>query len=395
VKETAAPVIVGMAVGIIFIILIALAMYSSPIPPNMRIVVNGTQFNAGIGSIYGTLMNGNDYSVEVDPSQNLPEATINGSRGLDIHFIANSLDKPELVESWIFDAVANNRIDLKKLNSTHFEIPEYALQGEYILTVAVNWGEDRLVSGASYHHKIRISSLERIPSPEEISDVELVNKTLGLDEVKVIFTVYPNPHVSVDRSQNFGVEYNISTSQIQGTPYDNSKVCLSIKIRMDSDGYPAFLLDNGGTRWELGDERQIEFLQNGGGCIFTLINAISDTVAIAKTKELEEVKSFLTKYPSATLGTNRQAIIEITYGITKAQVTGVPWTYEGVPESSVALRLQVNKDLDIIWLVLECTVQLGTSGSADVYEFTEDIVRYLQKDMHCWDDPSLKQPFDS
>lgn len=391
----AVPVIAGIAVGISFILFLALATFTKPIPPSMNIVVNGTRYSAGIGSFYGTLIGGIHYSTELEPFQNLPDATINASRGWEVQFVSASISQPDIAESWLFEVELNNRVDLEKLSHTRFKIPEDAIQGEYILNAEAYWGENRAVSGASYHHKIRISSLERIPSVEEISDSELINRTMQLDEIKEIFAIHSSPRISVDRTEDFGVVYNISTSQLEGKPYDRSNVCLSIKIRLDSDGHPAFLLDYGGTRWELGDDRQLEFLESGGGCVFTLINAISDSAAIARTKELEEVKAFLAKYPSATIWTSRQAIIEVGYGISKSELTGIPWEYEGVPESSVSLRVQVDKDLEMIWLNLQCIVQKGTSGSADAYDITEDIVSYLEKEMHCWDDPLLKQPFDS
>ncbi|MGH9878338.1 MAG: hypothetical protein ACRD5H_11940, partial [Nitrososphaerales archaeon] len=368
---------------------------NNPVPPDMKLVFNGTQYKAGLGSYYGTFLGGTPYSIEVEPSRVLPNASINASRGSEIRVSSRSIIEPHLQDAWMYDEASRNRVDLEKINGTYFKIPEYAVQGEYILTVVAEWNDYQLISGASYHHKIRVSSLERVPSVDEISDVELINRTMDLEEVKALLTIYDEPLISVYRSEEFGVEYNISTTQFAGGPYDPNKRCQSTKVILDYDGYPEYITDSGGSRLELGDEGYIEFLERGGACVFTLINAIPDSLAISRTKELEEVQAFLAKYPSATVWTNRLVVIEVGYGITKSEVTGEPWNYVDVPQSGARLRLQVDKDLDIISVMLECIVQKGTSGSAGAYDITENIVGYLQKEEHCWDDSSLRQPFES
>lgn len=381
-----APVLAGLASGVSLVIILSIAALNNPVPPDMILIVDGKQYKAGIGSYGAVHLNGERFEVDIEPTDTLPLSTINASRMSEIQFISK---RPiELTIEYAALGDGNEQFDLGRVYESIFLVPRDVPFGDYVLTTKADWNY-QLISYAYYHHKITISSNLNIPSPDEVSDIELINRTRELEEVAAILTIYDEPLINVDRTEDFGVEYNISRTQLEGMPYDESKVCLSVKILMDSDGHPESLLDAGGSKWELGDEIQIEFLKGGGVCVFTLISLIPDNAAISETNELEETQAFLAKYPRAKVNAYRDAVIEITYSVSKSDITGEPWNYPEVPESAAILRMQVDKDLEIRELHFECTIQIGTTGSAGVYEITEDIVGYLQKAGHCWDDESL------
>lgn len=213
-----------------------------------------------------------------------------------------------------------------------------------------------------------------------------IARTKDLEEVKAILDIHSEPHISVERGENTSVVYEVSRTQLEGKPYDPNKNCLYLKVRTGYFGYPEDLWTES-SRYELGDEGIVEFLERGGGCVFTLINAIPEGAVMNKTKEFEEVIVFLERYPLATSWISKLINFEVAYRMTKSEVTGESWDKPGVPESAVFLYMQLDRHLELESMWISCHVNTGET--ADVYDIYEDLVNYLKQDGHCWDDDSL------
>ena len=155
-----AAVIAGLAVGVSFIVFLSFASLNSnsidPIPPEMRLLFDGNEYEAGIGSYGGTRLDGSGYGADVDATRTLPQQTINMTEGSEIRFLSSSFAKPVLPEAWLTDS-SYDQILLKKLDDSTFQIPENIAEGDYVLGVAAYWNEEDLVSSALYSHKVRIS----------------------------------------------------------------------------------------------------------------------------------------------------------------------------------------------------------------------------------------------
>jgi hypothetical protein len=229
---------------------------------------------------------------------------------------------------------------------------------------------------------------QTIPSESKISDTVLIDRTKELEEVKAILNIHNDPRIHVDRSEHFGVEYHISTTQLEGKPYDSDKDCLSTRVQLGYDGYPDSILDLKGTnRYELGDQNHIDFLKRGGECVFNLINTIPEGKVLNKTRAFEEVRAFLNRYPSATVTVQKLVNFEVSYGITRSEVTGEQWNKPGIPESAAILYMQLDRHLDLETIWLSCHINNGEY--ADVYDIRDKILDYLEKEDDCWDDDSL------
>ncbi|MGI0012994.1 MAG: hypothetical protein ACREBU_06080 [Nitrososphaera sp.] len=85
-------------------------------------------------------------------------------------------------------------------------------------------------------------SARHIPSYEEISDPELIDRTQDLPEVKAFLAHYPNSTVYVQRVDDFAVNYLVRECDVKSEPCDQSLVqgdrYNELKVRLDDNGYP-------------------------------------------------------------------------------------------------------------------------------------------------------------
>lgn len=96
-----------------------------------------------------------------------------------------------------------------------------------------------------------------------------------------------------------------------------------------------------------------------------------------KTKEFQEVKTFLKRYPSATISLQKLVNFEVAYGITESKVASEQWDKPGVTESGVYLYMQVDRHLNLESMWISCHVASG--NGADAYDIYEDLqVQILQ-----------------
>lgn len=88
-----------------------------------------------------------------------------------------------------------------------------------------------------------LSNNRNIPSYEEISDPELINRTKDLAEVKAFLAHYPDPDIYVDRVDHFAVGYSVTKCKIEGQPCvehpPTIEPYVALKVRLDDDGFPA------------------------------------------------------------------------------------------------------------------------------------------------------------
>lgn len=157
--ESTTPVLAGLAIGIGFFGILSIATnYGNPVPPDMIILLEGKQHEAGIGSYGGRHLFGGGYGVDVDDSRTLPEDTFNATVGSKMQFIVpSSFTRPMFSEQWVWilDVTSQNQYFLEKVDDSSFQIPSDVPTGDYVLSIRATY-DNGIVSSAFHVHKIRI-----------------------------------------------------------------------------------------------------------------------------------------------------------------------------------------------------------------------------------------------
>ena len=153
----AVPVFTGLAVGISFMIVLAVTVTGLyPNPPDMFLIVDGKKFKAGWGTHNVVRFGGSGYVADVDSSRTMPQKTINATRGSQIQFLAPGHVNPVLSQAWILEQTTHDQFFLDKVNDSTFRITDDVTDGYYIVTVHAQYREGEVTS-SYYSHKIYIS----------------------------------------------------------------------------------------------------------------------------------------------------------------------------------------------------------------------------------------------
>lgn len=157
--ESITPVLAGLAIGIGFFVILSIAPnYGNPIPPDLMILIEGTQYKAGVGSYGGRHPFGGGFGVDVDERRVLPDDTINATTGSKMQFLApRSFTRPMFSEGWVWILAEDfqEQYFLEKVVDASFQMPSEVPKGDYVLSVRATY-DNGIVSSAFYVHKIRI-----------------------------------------------------------------------------------------------------------------------------------------------------------------------------------------------------------------------------------------------
>lgn len=150
--STTVPVVAGLAVGVVFIVLISLAVTAASIPKGTLILTTAD------GKSYTASMNNYCEDQICDflaHSRIIPSGdTIHISKESDFAFsIANAAMQPREIEFHLsnHDFSVNYSFDPQKRENGKYFIPAYFDSGEYIMDVLAYWDEGEGTEDTSFH----------------------------------------------------------------------------------------------------------------------------------------------------------------------------------------------------------------------------------------------------